>query len=107
MRPRVDVNRRMTAIASCSLRMVTAGSVRPAGLSGSCGSPAHLAHGDFNGDGKTDLICTADDGNHVFVFEIQDSAFAVVERNYAGLEKLIAWNRFLRLCFRQENVSNF
>jgi N-acetylneuraminic acid mutarotase len=37
--------------------------------------PAHLGYGDFNGDGKLDLICNSDDGKHLIAFSNGDGTF--------------------------------
>jgi hypothetical protein len=37
---------------------------------------AHTQQGDFNGDGKTDLICNADDGRHILAFANADGTFS-------------------------------
>ena len=37
--------------------------------------PAHLTYGDFNGDGKTDMICNGDDGRHIVAFSSGDGSF--------------------------------
>ena len=37
--------------------------------------PAHLRHGDFNGDGALDLICHSDDGRHLVAFSTKDGTF--------------------------------
>jgi hypothetical protein len=37
--------------------------------------PAHLAYGDFAGDGKTDLICNSDNGMHIVATAKGDGSF--------------------------------
>ena len=43
--------------------------------SGAWCDPAHLTYGDFNGDGKTDMICNGDDGRHIVAFSSGDGNF--------------------------------
>src|SRR5712692_3738905 len=43
--------------------------------SGAWCDPAHLQMGDFNGDGKLDLICNWDGGSHVIAFSNGDRTF--------------------------------
>jgi hypothetical protein len=47
----------------------------PGGGTGWC-DPAHLGYGDFDGNGKTDLICNSDDGKHLVAFSRGDGSFA-------------------------------
>src|SRR3954470_5839782 len=39
-------------------------------------NPAHLAYGDFAGDGKIDLICNSPDGRHMVVVSKGDGSFS-------------------------------
>ena len=38
--------------------------------------PTHVSTGDFNADGKADLICSAEDGRHIIAFSDGDGAFS-------------------------------